>query len=303
MFHQHPAWPVTRDVFHRLTQIVGKVRLSVTPWVNHSWHVPLYVDVRGLTTGLMHHPDGSVFEIGFDLRAATCELRTPERKPVALRLPGYTVASFYVDLMDQLRGAGLSVDIHERPNEIPDDVPFPSDDRGACDEGALAGFAEALIIAHRQLTAFRAPFTGKVSPVHFFWGSFDLAVTRFSGRGAPEHPGGIPNLPDWITREAYSEEVSSAGFWPGDDEHAPLYYSYAYPEPAGFAAAEMEDAAAEYDGNLGEWVLRYAAVANTKRRDERLATFFRDTYDAAARLAEWPDLERAAPEQSRGRWL
>ncbi|MGH9333847.1 MAG: DUF5996 family protein, partial [Vicinamibacteria bacterium] len=231
----YESWKDTCATLHRWTQIVGKVRLSRSAWVNHSWHVTLYVTPRGLTTSPIAS-GGRTFEIEFDFFEHFLSIRTgdDERKlPLAPR----SVADFYQDLLSSLADLGFRVKIHRKPNEIEDAVPFDQDRAHASYDPEFANrFGRALIQVDRVFKHFRSRFLGKVSPVHFFGGSFDHAVTRFSGRRAPTHPGGIPNLPDWITREAYSHEVSSCGFWPGNDKFPkPAFYSYAYPTPDGFA--------------------------------------------------------------------
>ena len=293
-----PDWTDARDTLHLWTQIVGKIRLAQTPWTNHSWHVPLYVTPRGLTTSAMPH-GSRLFEIAFDFVEHQLVIDT-DREQRVLPLRAQSVAAFHDELMDTLRQLELAVEIHGAPNEVADPIPFAEDTvHASYDAEAVERFGAALRQAHRVFTAFRAQFVGKVSPVHFFWGSFDLCVTRFSGRGAPEHPGGMPNLPDWITREAYSEEVSSVGFWPGDATVGPLFYSYAYPGPEGFAAASVRPEAARYDPDLYEFVLPYEAVRD--HGDAALIAFAESTYAAAAELADWSDLVAPAPAQARRR--
>ena len=293
-----PEWGDTRDTLHLWTQIVGKVRLALVPWTNHSWHATLVVTPRGLTTGAMPHGT-RLAQIDFDFVGHRLTVQT-ERDERVLPLRAQPVAGFYAEVMGALRDLGLPVEIHGAPNEVADPIPFAEDTvHASYDPAAAERFGAALRQAHRVFAAFRARFTGKTSPVHFFWGSFDLAVTRFSGRLAPEHPGGIPNLPDWITREAYAEEVSSLGFWPGDDTTGPLFYSYAYPSPEAFGSAEVRPAAAAFSEGLGEFVLPYEAVR--EGGDRALVAFAQSTYAAAARLADWPDLEAPAPPQARPR--
>ncbi len=286
-------WEPTRAALHLASQIVGKVRLAQTPWINHSWHVPLYVTARGLTTSLIPHGDRS-FEIVFDLLNSRLEVLTTDGEERALDLFPRTVADFYAALMAALDDLGLRVRIDAVPNEVEPAVPFAEDaePRDAYDPAAARAFWQALVQADRVLTVFRARFQGKVSPVHLFWGGFDLAVTRFSGRPAPPHPGGIPNLSDAVTREAYSHEVSSAGFWPGNGGPGEAaFYSYAYPAPAGFADADVRPAAARFDTDLGEFLLPYEAVRTAPDPDAALLDFLQSTYDAAADLASW---DRAA---------
>ncbi|MEM1055249.1 MAG: DUF5996 family protein [Bacteroidota bacterium] len=291
-----PDWADTRDTLHLWTQIVGKIRLAHAPWTNHSWHSPLYVTPRGLTTSAIPHGT-RLFSIDFDFVDHQLVIDAGhERRTFPLR--AQSVAAFYEAVMSAMADLGLAVEIHGTPNEIPDPIPFAEDTvHASYDAEAAERFAASLQQAHRVLTAFRARFTGKSSPVHFFWGSFDLAVTRFSGRPAPEHPGGIPNLPDWITREAYSEEVSSIGLWYGDGTHGPLFYSYAYPPPEGFAEAPVRPEAARYEPALSEFVLPYESVREPG--DAALVAFAESTYEAAARLADWDELETPPPAEAR----
>jgi hypothetical protein len=282
------AWADTQATLHRWTQIVGKVRLAQSAWTNHSWHVPLYVTARGLTTSPIPH-GAETFEITFDFVAHRLLVQTSRGEERALALQPRSVADFYGELMDTLGSLGLPVVIHGRPNEVEDDTPFAEDHAHAAYDADYAHrHWRALVQADRVLQGFRAGFLGKASPVHFFWGSFDLAASRFSGREAPAHPGGIPNLPDWVAREAYSHEVSSAGFWAGGGPHPyPLFYSYAYPEPTGFAEAPVLPEGAFYSPDLREFVLPYDAVRTAPSPDEALLAFLRSTYEAAADLAGW----------------
>jgi len=282
------AWSDTCATLHRWTQIVGKIRLAQSPWINHSWHVTLYVSARGLTTSPV--PYGSrVFQIDFDFIDHRIIVQTSDGGIVALPLQPQSVAAFYGSLMRALSTLDLRITIHGRPNEVPDPIPFDQDEgHRAYDPEYVNRFWRALVQADRVFKVFRARFSGKCSPVHFFWGAPDLAVTRFSGRRAPEHPGGIPNLPDWVTREAYSHEVSSCGFWPGGGSvRSAAFYSYAYPEPAGFAAATVAPSAAFYSSEFREFVLPYDAVREADTPDEALLAFLQSTYEAAANLAQW----------------
>jgi len=292
-----PPWPpldydagrATLETLHLWTQIVGKVRLALSPWVNHSWHATLYPEPAGLTTGPIAHGD-RVFDLRFDFREHVLRIETADGAARRLALGPRSVASFHDELMARLDELALPVAIHGRPNELPDPVvPFAEDTGHATYEAEHAeAFWRALLQAHRVLTWFRAGFQGKASPVHFFWGSFDLAVTRFSGRRAPRHPGGVPNLPDRVTREAYSHEVSSAGFWPGN-QAVPYaaFYSYAYPAPQGFGDAPVEPAEALWSAELGEFLLPYEAVRSAPSPDEALGRFLETTYRAAAGLGRW----------------
>jgi hypothetical protein len=284
----------TLETLQLFTQIAGKTRLAGTPWLNHSWHVTFYVSARGLITALIPHGAFS-FDIEFDFVADRVELRTTKGTRSAVTLAGKSVARFYAEFCDALDSLGIAIKIDRVPNELPDPAPFHEDKAmRAYDPDAARRFWRALVQAERVLQRFRTRFIGKSSPVHFFWGSFDLAVTRFSGRPAPLHPGGIPHLNDDVTREAYSHEVSSAGFWPGSPgaEEA-AFYSYAYPVPPGFAEARVKPDAARFDKNLGEFLLPYDAVRNADDPDAMLMDFLQSTYEAAADSGKW---DRAALE-------
>jgi hypothetical protein len=279
-------WTDTRDTLQLWTQVVGKVRLALEPMVNHWWQVTLYVSSRGLTTSLMH-AKGVDLEMEFDFIDHHLDIRTStgESRRVAMR--PRSVADFYAATMDSLKNLNLDMRIHPRPVEVADAIPFPEDEvHRAYDPAAANRFWTALRQAHRLMTLFRAGFRGKVSPVHFFWGGFDLAVTRFSGRPAPRHPGGVPNCPDWVQEEAYSHEVSSCGFWPGGSSEG-SFYAYAYPAPEGFAEWKVEPEAAYFEAGLGEFILPYAAVRGAADPDRLVLTFLRSTYEAAAQLGRW----------------
>jgi hypothetical protein len=295
MDRDHSVWPELaysgwRDTVATLqlwTQIVGKIRLSLTPWVNHSWQVPLYVTARGLGTSAI--PIGSeILEIEFDFIAQQLLVRTSAGDERSLALEPQTVAAFYSRVVDLLRSVGVTVAINELPCELPNPIRFSQDElHKAYDRSAAHRFWRALVQIDRVFKLFRSGFLGKVSPVHFFWGSFDLAVTRFSGRSAPPHPGGVPGLPDAVTREAYSHEVSSAGFWPGNDTFPQAaFYSYAYPQPAGFAERSVTTGT-EYNKTLGEFILPYDTVRNAADPEHTLLDFLCSTYAAAADSAKW----------------
>ena len=286
-------WCETASTLQLWTQIVGKIRLMLTPWLNHSWQVPLYVTARGLGTSPI--PIGNeILEIEFDFISHRLVARTSRGEERALPLEPQTVADFYHRVVDLLNGMGLAVAINEMPNEVPSPIRF-SEDRvhATYDAAAAHRFWRALVQIDRVFKLFRSGFLGKASPVHFFWGSFDLAVTRFSGRRAPLHRGGVPGLPDAVAREAYSHEVSSAGFWPGSGAfpHA-AFYSYAYPEPATFADRPVT-AGARFDRVLGEFILPYDAVRAVAKPDALLLDFLSTTYAAAAEAGGW---DRAALE-------
>jgi hypothetical protein len=295
----YAAWADTAATLQLWTQVVGKIRLARTPWLNHSWHVALYVTARGLTTGPIPD-DAHAFQIDFDFVDHVLWIRTSGGDARVLALKPMAVAEFYADLMSALDELGLGVTIRTMPCEIPDCIPFDEDRvHAAYDAGAAQRFGRVLLSAHEVFAYFRTGFLGKVSPVHFFWGSFDLAVTRFSGRRAPSHPGGVPHLPDAVAREAYSHEVSSAGFWPGSPGPVdyPAFYSYAYPAPEGFAAARVAPGAAFFSKELGEFILPYVAVRSARDPDATLMEFLQSTYAAAADLAQW---DRAALECALG---
>ena len=284
----YAQWRDTLQTLHLWTQVVGKVRLALSPWVNHGWQVPLYVNARGLGTSAIHAA-GGIFEIDFDFVAHRLVVRTSEGPDRGFELATMSVAAFYRRTMAALREAGIAVTINETPNELPDPIPFPDDEvHASYDADAVHRFWRVLLQADRLLRLFRSGFLGKCSPVHFFWGSFDLAVTRFSGRDAPRHPGGFPGLPDAVTREAYSHEVSSAGFWPGSDAypHA-AFYSYAYPTPAGFARARIEPAGPQWSDAYGQWLLPCDVVRSAPDPDAAVLAFLASTYRAAADLAQW----------------
>lgn len=284
----YAQWKDTAAGLQLRLQIAGKVRLKKSPWLNHSWHATFYVYARGLTSSPI--PDGQrEFEIAFDLVDHRVIIQVCGGPSRTLALTPQSIAAFYADFMQALDALGIQVRIYPVPNEFPNPVRFP-DDRAPrpYDADAVHRFWRALVEVDRVLKHFRAGFIGKASPVHLFWGSFDMAVTRFSGRPAPRHPGGVPGLPDAVTREAYSHEVSSAGFWPGDARypHA-AFYSYAYPTPAGFKDQRVAPGDASFADQLGEFLLPYDAVRRAPDPDAALLAFLQSTYDAAANLARW----------------
>jgi hypothetical protein len=310
----YAEWKATCKTLHMWTQIVGKIRLTLTPWINHSWHVTLYVTARGLTTSPMYVGDRAL-QIDFDfvdheLRFLTGGTRfrasqdsqqvrggqnDGTRGSASLRIPltPKSVAQFYREVTQALEELEMPVKINTTPNEVDPAIPFDKNETDAAYDPEYANrFWRVLLQCDRVFKEFRSDFCGKCSPVHFFWGSFDLAVTRFSGRRAPEHPGGVPHLPDAVTREAYSHEVSSLGFWPGNEMMPdPIFYSYAYPAPRGFAEAKVQPSFANYNAQLKEFVLPYEQMRQTDSPDSTLLEFARSTYDAAASLGNW---DRAA---------
>ena len=279
-------WDDTRATLHMWTQVVGKVRLALEPMVNHWWQVPLYVSARGLTTSLMP-AGGRGLEMEFDFVDHVLDIRTSAAEARRVALQPRSVADFYAATMAALDSLGIGVSILPRPVEVPESIPFAQDDKHrSYDPDAAARFWSALVQARRVMTDFRGRFLGKASPVHFFWGGFDLAVTRFSGREAPRHPGGVPNCADWVMELAYSHELSSCGFWPGASAEG-SFYAYAYPEPPGFADWKVQPDAAYYDRDLGEFLLPYSAVRTAEDPDATLMSFLQSTYDAAAELGHW----------------
>jgi hypothetical protein len=282
------AWSDTCATLHLWIQIVGKIRLTQTTWTNHSWHVTLYVTSTGLTTSPI--PYGTrTFEIAFDFAAHELRIRTSDGGHGRVPLEPQSVATFYRRLMEVMTALGLPVGIYAKPND---------ELHRAYDPDYANRFWRVLVQADRVFKRFRARFVGKCSPVHFFWGGPDLAVTRFSGRRAPTHPGGVPNLPDRVTREAYSHEVSSLGFWPGGGAITyPAFYAYAYPEPSGFPAAPVSPAGAFYSPDMKEFILPYDVVRTAESPDDALLAFAQSTYEAAANLGHW---DRSALERSEG---
>src|SRR5437879_670014 len=282
------AWRETYETLHLWTQVVGKIRLARTPWLNHSWHVALYVTARGLTTSPIQ--DGvRTFQIDLDFIDHLLRVSTSDGAQRQFALAGQSVASFYAAIMAALAELGIHVAIDEMPSELPEPIRFSQDSQHAAyDPDAVRRFLQILVNVDRVFKQFRTGFLGKASPVHFFWGSFDLAVTRFSGRRAPRHPGGIPNLSDEVACEASSHEESSAGFWPGSGAiEYPAFYSYASPEPASFRTMQLRPDAAFSSEALGEFILPYDAVRTAPHPDQALLDFLQSTYDAAANAAKW----------------
>jgi len=284
-------WRDTYATLHMWTQVVGKIRMGLTPLINHWWNVPLYVTTRGLTTSGIPYGERS-FELWFDLHRHRLALETSDGIEKTLALEPMSVAAFYAQCMEMLRRSGIDVKIWTTPVEIPDPIPFEKDEgHHSYDPDAVERFWRILLSVHAVFQVFRSRFIGKCSPVHFFWGSFDLAVTRFSGRRAPERPGA-----DAMTREAYSHEVSSVGFWPGGGSvSGPAFYSYTTPEPKGFREATVRPAAARYDASLGEFLLMYDEIRNGQKPCEDLLAFCQSTYEAGANAAAW---DRSALERA-----
>lgn len=282
------AWSATFATLHLWTQIVGKIRLTQSAWINHSWHTTLYVTARGLTTSPI--PYGTrTFQIDFDFISHMLVIQTGDADAGGFLLQAQSVAAFYRRLMAEMDRLELNVKLYANPSEVVDPIPFEQDETHcAYDPEYVTRFWQILVQTDRVFKLFRSRFIGKCSPVHFFWGAGDLALTRFSGRLAPQHPGGVPGLPDWVTREAYSHEVSSCGFWPGGGAIPyPAFYSYAYPEPAGYSGARIRPEAAFYSTDFREFILPYETVRHAELPDATLLNFLQTTYEAAADLGQW----------------
>jgi hypothetical protein len=290
------AWKPTCETLHRWAQIVGKIRLALTPWTNHSWHATLYVTARGLTTSPIGWR-GRTFTIDFDFIDHRLVAACSDGASRVIALKPMTVAEFHDEVFARLAELDIHPRIFERPNELPDDTPFPEDrEHRSYDAEAVLRFFRVLSSVDAVLKEYRTRFVGKSSPVHFFWGSFDIAVTRFSGRPAPPHPGGFPHIPDRVIREAYSHEVSSCGWWPGGGlTDYPAFYAYAYPPPAGYASASVLPNEAFWDAQGGEYLLPYDAVRRAEDPRSAVLAFCRSTYEAAAATGAW---DRAALEPS-----
>lgn len=295
-------WKDTAATLQMWLQIVGKIRVACVPWVNHQWHVTLHLTSRGLTSRPIPWR-GRSFQIDFDFVDHQVSILVSDGQKDQLDLKPRSVAEFYQELMTKLKGMGIPVNIHGLPNEVSDPIPFYANERdGEYQRRYVNRYWQILSNSAWVMNDFRGRFIGKCSPVHFFWGAMDLAVTRFSGARAPEHPGGIPHLPDWITREAYSHEVSSAGFWAGGETHPnPIFYSYAYPSPPGFSDARVGPEAAQWDVGLTEFVLPYDEMRTAVAPREELMEFLETSYAAAADLAGWDreQLEWKAGERPR----
>lgn len=291
-------WSSTRDTLHMWTQIVGKIRLAHAPMLNHWWQVVLYVSPRGLTTSSIPYGD-RIFDIEFDFCEHRLNIQTNDGGTRSIPLEPMTVADFHDQVFRILEGLGIETKIQSKPNEVELAVPFAEDtEHASYDPIAAHLFWRQLVQADRLINRFRSSFTGKVSPVHFFWGSFDLACSRFSGRNAPTHPGGAPNCADWVMEEGYSHQLSSCGFWPGGGDEG-AFYSYAYPEPPGFADYPVGPADAFHSTNLGQFLLPYEVVRTSSNPDEMVLEFLQTTYEAAAQLGDW---DRTALELDPGRW-
>ncbi len=287
-------WQPTRTTLHMWTQVVGKVRMALAPPLNHWWHVTLYVTARGLTTGAIPYGRRH-FQIDFDFLDHRLDVVDSGGRSFTMPLEPKSVARFYREFMAGLRDLDIDVRIWPVPVEVAESIPFETDERHAAyDAGHAQMLWRGLVAADRVMKAYQTGFLGKASPVHFFWGGFDLATTRFSGRLAPLHPGGAPNCATWVMEEAYSREEISIGWWPTSDDPGPVFYAYTYPEPAGFPAARIRPAEADYDGRLGEFVLPYEAIRGAPDPDAAVLEFFQSAYEAGADLAGW-DRARLEP--------
>jgi hypothetical protein len=282
-----PDWRPTVRSLHRWSQVAGKIRMALAPPTNHWWHVALYVSARGLTTSPMPC-EGGLVELEFDLRDDVLRLRTSDDRERTLALRPMSVADFYAEARALLAAEGMDVRIHPVPVEVEDAVPFAADTApGDYDPEHARALHGALVDAARVMARFRGEYLGKASPVHFFWGGFDLAASRFSGRRAPRHPGGIPNCPSYVMDEAYSHEVSSAGWWPGAGDVGAAFYAYMYPEPDGYARASLAPAPGAYHDGLREFVLPHREVVAASDPDAAVLAFLEATYAAGATLAGW----------------
>lgn len=280
-------WADTLKSIHLWTQIVGKVRLQAMPWQNHSWHTTLYISARGFSTGSMPYDNG-IFEIEFDFESHQLKIMTTFNEPEIFSLRGLSVADFYRQLMERLNLLNININIHGRPNELEDNTPFIDNSHSGYQKQAVLDFWQAAVSVHNTFQKFRSDFIGKCSPVHLFWGAFDIAVTRFSGREAPLHQGGMPNMPLEVMQEAYSREVSSAGFWPGGDSFPePIFYSYCYPTPDDFKNQKITPDKVFWSDDMGEFVLKYDDVRKQNDPEAYLMEFLQSTYIAAANTGKW----------------
>ncbi|MDO6429364.1 DUF5996 family protein [Flavitalea sp. BT771] len=284
----YEAYGDTIATVHLWTQIIGKIRLKNMPWLNHSWHVTLYVSARGLTTGSIPYDEG-VFQIDMDFIEHEVIISSSDGKKGTVKLYPRTVADFYRELFSKLGSMGIQVTIHDAPNEIDPAIPFQQDTvHRSYDAMQMHLIWQALVHTEIVFTRFRSGFLGKTSPVHLFWGSFDLAVTRFSGRKAPKYQGAVPNIPKEVMEEAYSHEVSSCGFWAGNEKsRLPVFYSYCYPTPPDFGQQPVAPAEAFYNKEMGEFMLPYEVVQQSEDPTETLLRFLRSTYTAAAKMGNW----------------
>ena len=285
---EYNDWQDTLKTVHMWTQIVGKFRLQSMPWQNHSWHTSLYISARGLTTGSMPYKNG-IYEIEFDFENHQLIISSTFEKNVTVELRPMTVADFYKELLEALSSIHIDVKIVARPNEVEESIPFDKiTDLNAYDKQKITNFWQIAVSIHNVFLKFRSEFIGKCSPVHFFWGAFDIALTRFSGKKAPLHPGEAPNMPKEVMQEAYSQEVSSCGFWPGGDTFPqPIFYSYCYPTPGAFSKYKISPESAFWSDEVGEFVLPYESVRQADNPEKTLMEFLQSTYEAAAVTGNW----------------
>lgn len=292
----HSAWPAldfhkmqdTIETLHQWIQIVGKIRLKTMPWQNHSWHTTLYISPGGFSTHGIPY-EGRIIQIDFNFREHKLIIHCSDTTELTMDLYSRTVADFYKELFEKLHSIDVNVKIHPKPNELEHTIPFAENTiNKTYDPKAAFDLWQAMLKANEVFTRFRSDFIGKVSPVHLFWGAFDLAVTRFSGEKAPLHPGGMPNIPLEVMQEAYSREVSSAGFWPGSKDFPnPVFYSYVYPTSESFAKQSVQPEQAYYSPEMGEFFLNYADVQQAENPEKMLQDFLITTYNAAANSANW----------------
>jgi hypothetical protein len=281
-------WHETLKTIHQWTQIIGKIRLKAMPWQNHSWHTTLYISSRGFSTGSMPYKNG-IFEIEFDFESHELVIISTFNAPRKIKLENKTVADFYNEVFQELKAIDINISIHGRPNELEHNTPFKDNTTNKTyDEKAMVDYWQAAVSIHNTFSKFRSQFIGKCSPVHLFWGGFDIAVTRFSGRPAPLHPGGAPNMPLDVMQEAYSQEVSSCGFWPGGDSFPePIFYAYCYPTPEAFSEFKVAPKEAFWSKELGEFMLKYDDVRKADDPEAYLLSFLNTTYEAAAVIGNW----------------
>ena len=285
---KYQEWHETLKTIHHWTQIVGKVRLKAMPWQNHSWHTTLYISARGFSTGSMPYKNG-IFEIEFDFESHELVIYSTFNDARRISLENKSVADFYDAVFTELRAIQIDIKIYGKPNEMEENIPFSENDHNKTyNKQAAVNFWQAAVSIHNTFQVFRSKFIGKCSPVHLFWGAFDIAVTRFSGRPAPLHPGGAPNMPLNVMQEAYSQEVSSCGFWPGSDGFPePIFYSYCYPTPKAFSEQKVEPKEAFWSDELGEFMLKYDDVRKADNPTDYLLSFLESTYIAAAETGDW----------------
>lgn len=278
----------TYETLHMFTQIVGKLKLATLPWINHSWHVTLHITPTGLTTQIMPYKNEN-FQVDFDFIEHRLNVTTSNNGSRSFGLRGISVADFYQNIFSDLKELGIDIKINPIPSEVANPIPFNQDTiHSTYEVEHVKAFHISLVRIQEVLMEFRGGFKGKCSPIHFFWGGFDLTLSFFSGRRAPKHGGGVPGMPDWVTEEAYSREEISVGFWTGNETlPEPAFYSYIYPEPDGYKTAKVQPDAAYYHTTMGEFILPYSAVQQSEDAKKLLLEFFNSTYHAAADLAKW----------------